>query len=211
MSRVCPDAPGPCRPGQRARVASPVRAARRPRARRLQPQPAAAFNRLARQLQPHPAVASNRLPAAAAPCDRLSPLVTVTAGRLLPHPSTAERTIRIGETSTGDRLLTRGSGVLHVPSDHVGNGHSSREEAQLVRALCAELMGSELLTSGREARPLGWEDILVVAPYNVQARLLTQPLGRVAAVCAAACTALCTAVCAAAWPPMCSCASCSAL
>jgi predicted RecB family nuclease len=98
-------------------------------------------------------------PAVCEPVSQLS-----YAGLLHAHPSAA------------------GRGVAGVPAglylsevDHSGNTTRSVEEAAEVVSIVGSLMGREW-TDGDEVRPLTDEDILVVAPYNLQARVVTREL-----------------------------------
>ncbi|MFD9893261.1 TM0106 family RecB-like putative nuclease [Amycolatopsis sp. NPDC059027] len=100
-------------------------------------------------------------PAVCDPVSRLS-----YAGQLHAHPTAAER------------------GVEGVPSglylsevDHHGNTTRSVEEAAAVTEIVSALHG-RVWTGHGTARPLGDEDILVVAPYNFQAREVTRALER---------------------------------
>jgi predicted RecB family nuclease len=100
-------------------------------------------------------------PAVCEPVSQLS-----YAGLLHAHPSAA------------------GRGVAGVPAglylaevDHHGNTTRSVEEAASVAEIVASLHG-RMWTDGDEVRPLADEDILVVAPYNLQARVVTRELQR---------------------------------
>ncbi|WP_410605322.1 TM0106 family RecB-like putative nuclease [Amycolatopsis sp. lyj-90] len=98
-------------------------------------------------------------PAVCSPVSRLS-----YAGRLHSHPSAAERAIDGVD-----------AGLYLAEVDHHGNTTRSVEEAEAVTALVAELHGRTWTDHG-EPRPLGDEDILVVAPYNLQARVVARAL-----------------------------------
>ncbi|HEX3789909.1 MAG TPA: TM0106 family RecB-like putative nuclease [Pseudonocardiaceae bacterium] len=100
-------------------------------------------------------------PAVCAPVSQLS-----YSGRLHAHPSTAGR--EISGVEPGLRL---------VEVDHRGNTTRSVEEAAEVTRLVADLRGRTLVEHG-EARPLLDKDILVVAPYNLQARVVSRTLER---------------------------------
>jgi predicted RecB family nuclease len=100
-------------------------------------------------------------PAVCEPVSQLS-----YAGLLHAHPSAA------------------GRGVAGVPSglhlaevDHHGNTTRSVEEADAVTSIVASLIGREW-TDGDEVRPLADDDIVVVAPYNLQARVVSGALER---------------------------------
>ena len=80
-----------------------------------------------------------------------------------------------------------GVGTRLLAADHAGSDNASPEEAhevaQLVRALVEG--GTSWVDGKGEERPVGWDDVLVVAPYNAQvgeiARLLA-PQARVGTV-----------------------------
>lgn len=103
------------------------------------------------------------------------------SGKLRPHASAAERTVVLAPPAepaaaagaAADSLLTRGAGVSFVAVEHQGNTHAAPEEAAAIGRLCDELLRASLRDAAggnpRE-RPLRAEDILVVAPYNLQVR-----------------------------------------
>jgi predicted RecB family nuclease len=97
-------------------------------------------------------------PAVCDPVSRLS-----YAGLLHAHPSAAERSI--------DGI---DAGLYLASVDHRGNTTRSVEEAAVVVDIVRSLHGRKW-TDG-DVRPLGDEDILVVAPYNLQARVVTRAL-----------------------------------
>ena len=84
-------------------------------------------------------------------------------GRLRSIPECAERT-------TSD-----GVGVRWLAVEHEGNRVESEEEADAIAAEIERLMGHTFTQSGVE-RPLRHSDVLVVAPYNAQVRLLRERL-----------------------------------
>ncbi|SFJ39835.1 uncharacterized protein SAMN05421835_10586 [Amycolatopsis sacchari] len=100
-------------------------------------------------------------PDVCAPVSRLS-----YAGRLHAHPSTAERGI--------DGVA---SGLHLLEVDHRGNTTRSVEEAAAVVDLVSALHGRKW-TDHDGVRPLDDEDILVVAPYNMQVRVVARALER---------------------------------
>jgi superfamily I DNA and/or RNA helicase len=97
----------------------------------------------------------------------------VYEGRLQPEPGTARRTLVLRPDA--DPLL-RPAGLVHAPIEHHGCSQSSEPEAALV----ARLYGSALQQqhSDREGvlHPMTADNILVVAPYNVQVNLLKRTL-----------------------------------
>jgi uncharacterized protein len=63
-----------------------------------------------------------------------------------------------------------------VPVVHEGNAQSSDEEAREVAALYGSLMRQRYLDKTGSAVPITPDDVLVVAPYNVQVNTLRQAL-----------------------------------
>jgi predicted RecB family nuclease len=63
-----------------------------------------------------------------------------------------------------------GTGVRFVPATHVGNSSESPEEAELVAELVLALVegGATWTDKAGVRRPLTWNDVLIVAPYNAQ-------------------------------------------
>jgi predicted RecB family nuclease len=92
-------------------------------------------------------------------------------GRLHSDPSCARRRVEPG-----------GIGLRWLPVEHEGNRGSSREEAGAIRAEVQRLVGGTFTDEAGRTRRLGWNDILVVAPYNAQVRCLREALGTLARV-----------------------------
>jgi uncharacterized protein len=69
-----------------------------------------------------------------------------------------------------------GSGLRWLAVDHSGCRVESTEEADEVLAFYQQLLGRTFTDRHGSERPLGHEDILVVAPYNAQVRRLKQGL-----------------------------------
>ena len=93
-------------------------------------------------------------------------------GRLEAHPSTAERHLAL---RAGANVALRPAGLSFVPIAHDGCTQSSRAEAEAVVRLVAELQTHKVVRAGKES-PVTLEDILIVAPYNLQVNLLKQLL-----------------------------------
>ena len=81
-------------------------------------------------------------------------------------------------TSTGKRRrIDQEAGIVYVPVEHEGNTQASIEEVEAVAAIVDELLGRRHTDlQGRDSGRIGHEDILVVAPYNLQVRKLQQAL-----------------------------------
>src|SRR5262249_20114426 len=100
--------------------------------------------------------------------------------RLHSHPDTGRRYIIL--PASGTEYVNRQSGILYVPVDHDGNTQGSDEEVDAIGEIISELLKCKLrgVPLGRPAnlsdfeleRPVQADDILVVAPYNLQVRLL---------------------------------------
>jgi len=89
------------------------------------------------------------------------------------------------------RLIARGSradgtGPRVLASPSVGAGNESAEEAEAVADLARSLVtgGATWIDGEGFERRIGWEDILIVAPYNAQVTLIQRnaPLARVGTV-----------------------------
>ena len=83
--------------------------------------------------------------------------------RLHPHPGLERQKIK----STG---RIQGTGLKFLPVMHDGNQSSSPEEADKIRDLVADILGSNSSWTDREGieRALTLDDILIIAPYNAQ-------------------------------------------
>jgi predicted RecB family nuclease len=77
-----------------------------------------------------------------------------------------------------DAFAFSGAGLWVIEVEHDGCRNASREEAEVVGALVAELLapGVEWVDEHGQARPMTWNDILVVAPYNAHVSRLTERL-----------------------------------
>ena len=100
----------------------------------------------------------------------------VYEGRLTNHPDTAHHKIAIPTDHNG--LIRKSSGILFIPVDHEDNTQSSEEEVNQVEALVTELTGLEYVSDrGQKSGVISNQEILVVAPYNMQVRKLQERLG----------------------------------
>ena len=74
-----------------------------------------------------------------------------------------------------------GAGTWYVPVAHTGNHNASVEEADRIAAIVADLTGGSV--SWRDAagriRPMGTQDVMVIAPYNAQVATLGERLAAV--------------------------------
>lgn len=68
------------------------------------------------------------------------------------------------------------TGIHFHPVPHTGNTQASDEEVAAIQAILQSLLGRTFTNSEGQTRPLGLDDILFVAPYNMQARRLEKAL-----------------------------------
>lgn len=68
------------------------------------------------------------------------------------------------------------AGIVWLPVLHEGNRQGSDEEVAVIRSVTDQLL-ERSWTDGRTARPLGMQDLLFVAPYNLQVGKLQRALG----------------------------------
>jgi len=99
----------------------------------------------------------------------------VYEGNLKSHPKTAHRIIKNSEQD--GHLEDRRAGILFSAVEHAGNTQASDEEVERIAVLTRELL--ECQHTGEDQSVLGTlqiEDILYVAPYNMQVRKLRDRL-----------------------------------
>ena len=104
-------------------------------------------------------------------CAPLSEIVY--EGKLQADADNSKQTITLPKPS----LITKAHGILSVSVEHEGNSQSSEEEAQLVQQLIAELKTGTFTNKDGQQNPITDDDILVIAPYNMQVNLLKEKLG----------------------------------
>jgi predicted RecB family nuclease len=76
---------------------------------------------------------------------------------------------------TSTRSIVDGNGVRFLPVEHSGHRTAAPEEAKAVAAEIERLVGTAYEEDGVE-RPLGYDDFIVVAPYNSHVRCLRDAL-----------------------------------
>jgi uncharacterized protein len=98
-------------------------------------------------------------------------------GRLKPHPSTSRH--RVVAAPTGpSRIVHRDVGVLMVPVEHHDNSQASPEEVDMIERIVGELLEGSVCDRFGYEQDLSLErDVLIVAPYNLQVRMLQRRLG----------------------------------
>ncbi len=76
----------------------------------------------------------------------------------------------------------KATGIRYLPVEHDGCSQRSEEEAAVVRELVSNLLTQRYRNKNREIHPFTLNDILVVAPYNMQVNLLKRTLPKGARV-----------------------------
>ena len=79
-------------------------------------------------------------------------------------------------------ILNKEAGIISVPVEHEGNTQASDEEVVQIAFLINQLLGRIFTAKDGSTRPIGWKDILVMAPYNHQVNKLKDALGEKAQV-----------------------------
>ncbi|MBJ7608150.1 MAG: TM0106 family RecB-like putative nuclease [Candidatus Dormibacteraeota bacterium] len=90
-------------------------------------------------------------------------------GRLGSHPDCVRQRIEGGDPIGG-------AGLRLAPVDHVGNRTWSPEEIAVVRPLVDTALQGSWTDVSSVTRPVGVDDILIVAPYNIHVRRLREGL-----------------------------------
>ena len=97
---------------------------------------------------------------------------TIYEGRLRPDDANAIRVFRdLADTGLPE------AGIAYIPIEHEGNSQASEEEVEVIQSLTQKLLGREIYGKDGKIRVLTLDDILYVAPYNLQVRKLKSALG----------------------------------
>jgi len=75
------------------------------------------------------------------------------------------------------KYIAQQNGILSIPVNHEGNTQSSEEEVAIVQQLIDELKTGAFTNKQGKQSPITDQDILIVAPYNMQVNLLKEKLG----------------------------------
>lgn len=94
-------------------------------------------------------------------------------GRLKAHPDTLNRELVLDGDS---HPAVRSAGLVLHSLDHSGRTQSNAIEAEEIARLVASLLQQKLKRESGKISPLTLDDILIVAPYNMQVNLLKQRL-----------------------------------
>lgn len=94
-------------------------------------------------------------------------------GRLKAHPDCAHQKLHL---PLGHDPALAESGIRFVAMDHVGCGQRSDSEVVRVRQLAEELIGTPYTARDGSRGTIGWNNILIVAPFNIQVNALRAAL-----------------------------------
>ena len=94
-------------------------------------------------------------------------------GRLEPEAGNVRRVLVLND---GAHPLLRAAGIVHAPIQHQGCSQGSEAEAALVREVYDSALQQRYTDRDGVEHPMSPENILVVAPYNVQVNLLKRVL-----------------------------------
>ncbi|PRD68111.1 nuclease [Malikia spinosa] len=94
-------------------------------------------------------------------------------GRLLAESGNAIQGLVL---DSGAHAALKATGISYVPVNHDACSQRSEEEAQLVLEMVESLLKQRYRNKKGEVHPLTLDDILVVAPYNMQVNLLKKVL-----------------------------------
>src|SRR5262249_9548807 len=75
-----------------------------------------------------------------------------------------------------ERTTSDGVGVRWLAIEHEGNRVDSEQEADAIATEIERLIGHTFTDIGQDPRPIDYGDVIVVAPYNAQVRLLRERL-----------------------------------
>ena len=97
----------------------------------------------------------------------------VYESRLEAEPGNKRRVLRLGP---GAHPLLKPSGIVFAPVHHTGCAQQSAEEADVIRGIYASALEQKYVTREGRVRRITMDNILVVAPYNMQVNRLKEAL-----------------------------------
>jgi predicted RecB family nuclease len=100
-------------------------------------------------------------------CDVISS--AVYESRIVPHGQTKKQILSF-PNATIARRIGKVSGISWLPVEHVGNAQASDEEVQEIDSLVRDLLLCQYTDKDGTTKPITLDDILIVAPYNMQVR-----------------------------------------
>ncbi len=108
---------------------------------------------------------------------------SVYENRLDHHPETQHHGLHFSQLQGHNWRLNRSRGLAFLPVPHEDNTQVSLEEVEVIAALVQQLLGIPYVSDrGQLQGRLTPQDILIVAPYNLQVRKLQDRLGESARI-----------------------------
>jgi len=105
-------------------------------------------------------------------CEPLSDVVY--EGKLQADTDNSQQVITIPQP----KLITKSNGILNISAHHEGRTQSSEEEVVIIQQLIDELKTGTFTDKKGQVNAVTDEDILIVAPYNMQVNLLKEKLNK---------------------------------
>ena len=99
--------------------------------------------------------------------------------RLESDSATDSRTLILNEQAHSG---LKANGISFIPVLHYSNTQSSIEEALVIKEIYKNLLTQSFTTNSGQTKKIEPENILIVAPYNLQVHLLSKTLGKQARV-----------------------------
>ena len=103
-------------------------------------------------------------------CKPLSEIVY--EGKLQADKQTKKQSINL----SSPKLVTQPTGIISIPVKHQYNTQSSMQEVLKVQQIVNELKTGSFTNNKGQTHPITDDDILIVAPYNMQVNLLKEKL-----------------------------------
>jgi predicted RecB family nuclease len=101
---------------------------------------------------------------------------SIYENRLQHHPNTKHHALQISPSNSNS--IHQQNGILYIPVEHQDNSQRSIEEVQVIDQLIDALTGKPYITQRKPTLELiKPQDILVIAPYNLQVNFLKERLG----------------------------------
>lgn len=101
-------------------------------------------------------------------------------GKLKADIDNDRQKISVPESYQG--ILNKPAGIIFVPVEHEGNTQSSDEEVLEIKKLANEMLGRIFTDKKLRQRPITWDDMIFLAPYNHQVNKLRKALGEKAKI-----------------------------
>lgn len=99
----------------------------------------------------------------------------VYESRIQPHSQTVRQVLIFPDSQVANQI-GKSSGVVWLPVEHEGNAQASDEEVDRIEKLVIELLKCSYTNRLGETKQVSLNDILIVAPYNMQVRKIASKI-----------------------------------